>query len=494
MDPALQPPILKLPGATAQEVNRDNNKNGSQQRLLWIMIGLIIVLAFAVLILLPSIVDRSMERSTEAIPPVDRIKSNAPELQAVQNPSTERHDAELNLQAFLRMRAHPDLNNAQSWAKDEWKNALATADSGDDLHGQGLFNQASNAYENALNELSTILQSRPQRLEDALTRGQHLLAQNQSQDAGVAFELALALEPGQAEATVGLERASVRDQVLVLIDEGKKMEVKQEFSLALDTYRKAVQLDPMFDPAQEAQDSVELVLAEKHYQDSMSKALSQMEIGNFRASEEALNTASSILPDSPEVKDARQRLVEAIQLQTLTQLRIQADQYTKIEKWNEAATSYKSALKIDPQATFAKTGLLKAEGRLELHAQIDHYLSDPGRLTSIEPLVNAKKLLKGNSNISSDEPELKSKVARLQEAVRLSEEPVMLSIQSDNETEISIYHVGQFGKFHNQKLSLKPGKYTVVGFRPGYRDVRKVVTLGANKGETQIVVRCEELI
>jgi len=46
---------------------------------------------------------------------------------------------------------------------------------------------------------------------------------------------------------------------------------------------------------------------------------------------------------------------------------------------------------------------------------------------------------------------------------------------SDNLTEVSVYRVGRLGRFTAQELLLRPGRYTVVGTREGYKDVRQEV-------------------
>ena len=57
-----------------------------------------------------------------------------------------------------------------------------------------------------------------------------------------------------------------------------------------------------------------------------------------------------------------------------------------------------------------------------------------------------------------------------------------------------IFHVGKFGRFKKRQLNLKPGQYTVVGVRSGYRDVRKIVSLLPGQDAPMIDVRCEEKI
>jgi hypothetical protein len=65
-------------------------------------------------------------------------------------------------------------------------------------------------------------------------------------------------------------------------------------------------------------------------------------------------------------------------------------------------------------------------------------------------------------------------------------------LQSDGLTQVSIYHVGRLGQFTSQTLELRPGTYTVVGSRPGYRDVRQTLTVKPGSNQITLDIRCEE--
>jgi len=77
--------------------------------------------------------------------------------------------------------------------------------------------------------------------------------------------------------------------------------------------------------------------------------------------------------------------------------------------------------------------------------------------------------------------------------VATAERLLPVHIRSDEATEVVIYRVGRLGRFSARTLDLRPGTYTVVGSREGYRDVRKVFTLQPGY-EVEILVRCEERI
>jgi len=78
--------------------------------------------------------------------------------------------------------------------------------------------------------------------------------------------------------------------------------------------------------------------------------------------------------------------------------------------------------------------------------------------------------------------------------LRQAETPVKVALASDNATDVQIYRIGKLGLFEHRDLELMPGRYTVVGTRQGYRDVRKELNLLPGAPPSTLVVRCEEPI
>ena len=95
-------------------------------------------------------------------------------------------------------------------------------------------------------------------------------------------------------------------------------------------------------------------------------------------------------------------------------------------------------------------------------------------------------------SVADSEPKLAAKVSLLERHVTEARLPLTVMLRSDGETEIIIYHVGRLGSFVDHQLQLRPGTYTAVGSRPGYRDVRRVFTLTPGQPPVSIEIRCEE--
>lgn len=203
-----------------------------------------------------------------------------------------------------------------------------------------------------------------------------------------------------------------------------------------------------------------------------------------------LQRAAEAPPSPPSSADAN----VSVSSIGLDPLRSEAAQQEREARWTLALRSYEKALSIDPTATFAQHGKQRVEKLARLQQDIDYYLANPTRLQSPDPLKHAKDLLvaaEGSQNsgefLQASQQKLRNLVDRLGIAV-----PIML--RSDAETQVSIYRIGTFGQFMEQRLTLSPGEYLAVGTRDGYRDVRIRFRVFPDARDTVIEIRCEERI
>jgi tetratricopeptide (TPR) repeat protein len=306
------------------------------------------------------------------------------------------------------------------------------------------------------------------------------------------FTLALTLAPDHEEAARGLARAEVREAVLERMAAGRLAEASAQPDAAVQAYRAAAELDPEFAPAAAATERVAAAQAERAFATAMSRALEALEGGRFGAAAQALEQAATLRPGDRAVADARQRLATARRAAELERLRREADRLAAAEAWGAAAARYDAALQLDPAAGFARNGSAHASQRARLHARLDLYLEEPQRLFSPEPLGEAERLLAEVRPLPTDQPRLAAKVERLAGLVAAATTPRQVTLRSDGQTEVTVHHVGGLGRFGERQLALRPGSYTAVGARPGYRDVRVTFTVAVDGPPPVVDVRCRE--
>jgi len=82
----------------------------------------------------------------------------------------------------------------------------------------------------------------------------------------------------------------------------------------------------------------------------------------------------------------------------------------------------------------------------------------------------------------------------LRELVTLASTPIAVQLKSDQLTQVTLYRVGTLGAFAAKEVELRPGTYTVIGSRDGYRDVRRTFTVRPGGNLAPIDVVCVEPI
>jgi tetratricopeptide (TPR) repeat protein len=468
-------PVLQPPGNGHQPDDTGDN------RWLWISLALVLVLGLAVILVLPGLTDTSQQQAAAS--------TGSADAGAV---SVTAADANKAMQDWLQLRARLELENIAQWGEPGWSQAVDMAQAGERLLAQRNFSAAQQNFTRAVQQLQQLENGRGLLLSEALAAGFDALAENDVATAVKNFERVLAIEPDHQGAQAALSRALVRADVMQQMAMGVQEEANGDLVAAQAAYQQAITLDAAYEPALGAVERVTDQLHTLAFQDAMTRALSALDAGRLQTAGMALDEAARLQPDNQAVADNRSRLRQMRTAATLASLRRQAATQAGRENWQAVVDLYNKALTVDSSAGFARGGLAQAGERVKLNAQFDHYLQQPDRIYSPDPLKNAEKLLSAAGKAPAEEPKLAAKISALQQLVRQAATPVAITLRSDGQTEIAIYHVGRLGPFTEHRLELLPGEYTVVGTRAGYRDVRKQLRVPPGSASVSLLIRCEE--
>jgi len=472
-------PVLQPPGSG----HRPGEGGDGANRWLWISLALVLLLGLAVILVLPGWMDTSQQQAASS--------TDAAEIETVPVTATQANQA---LQDWLQLRARLELENIAQWGEPGWSQSLEMAAVGKRLLAQRNFSAAVQNLTRAVQLLQQLDNGRGTLLAEALAGGHEALSEDDVATAVMQFERVLAIDPAHQDAQGALSRAVVRADVLQQMAVGRQAEGNDDLVAAQAAYRQSILLDAAYEPAISALERVTEQLQSLAFQDAMTHALSALDAGRLQAAGKALDEAARLQPDNRVVVDSRQRLQQMRTAATLASLRRQAATQAGRENWQAVVDLYQKALAVDNSAGFARSGLTHAGERVKLNAQFDHYLQQPNRIYSPDPLKNAEKLLSAAGKVPVEEPKLAAKINALQRLVQQAATPVAITLHSDGQTEIAIYHVGRLGSFTEHRLELLPGEYTVVGTRTGYRDVRKKLPVLPGNASVSLLIRCEEPI
>ena len=414
---------------------------------------------------------------------------------AEQDPDTLRPQAEALLLEVIEQQEAVQRLGVRLWAADEHDQAISSGQAGDEAFRTRSFAEAVHHYRQALHALQELERRAGAVLAEQLRLGAQALDRNQGETAVRHFELAKAIDPHDRQATDGLQRARTIHRLFSLLEEGGNLEAANRLQEAARTYRQAVELDPLSSQARSALDRVTARLSEARFLQLIAEGYALLEARQFEDARTAFRAAGKLSPDSRQPGEGLAKVDRAVREERIESLKVEAEHFERQQEWALAEQSWQQLLALEPGASVAAEGAARARFRKTLLSRLQSYIENPQRLSSPRVAAEARALLE---DVASPEggpgSRVLAKAATLEEMLTLADRPVPIALQSDNETDVTLLRVARLGRFQHHEILLKPGRYTLVGSRPGYRDVRKTldVTLGMESGS--ISIRCEETI
>lgn len=331
-------------------------------------------------------------------------------------------------------------------------------------------------------------------LRESLAAGAAAIDAGDAAAARRAFERALLIEPGQAAAQRGIERAATLDELRGLLAEAGQLEAGGQAAAALAVYRKALQLDRDAAAARQAIARLEAQASGDAFATAMSQGLASLARRDFAAARAAFERAGRLRPAAPEVADGLAQVERGLAERVITGHLAAAEAAEREERWAQALAEYRKALDVDRNLLTARQGIERAEPRAMLDAELEAFIARPDRLFTAELRGAARAALQRARAVAAPGPLLARQVETVERLVVAAETPLRVALASDNLTQVTIHRVGRLGSFERKDVELLPGRYTVVGQRPGYRDVRRELSLLPGSEAPTVVIRCEEPI
>ena len=456
-------------------------------------------LAAGVFIVLPRWVEdsgsaKTSEQAAAAASAVPLLEETEPAIVDLEDLAQEMAEAENVLERALALRESLDARSAGLWGGDAYRNALGALTRGEQQLGRRAFTDAEASFQNALSELESVRASSTSIAADAIRRGREALAAGSSTEAEDAFALALQIQPSNAEAKRGLARAKVLDEVRNLVARGEELERRGELEGAAERYRQAVALDALARAAQQGLARIDSRASEAAFTRAMSEAVAALNRRDFEVARAGFERARAIEPDAPGVADGLEAVKEGERVQAIAEHREKAMAFETQEAWRSAEQQYQAVLDMDDTIRFAQEGKARAAVRAELSETLEFHIGHPERLSEDKVLEEASAILDDASAVLNAGPKIEAQIARLTDLVAEFSTPVQVRLLSDGKTEVVVYKIGPIGKFATHALVLRPGTYTVVGRRQGYRDVRYRLVVHADTPPEPLDIRCQEEI
>jgi tetratricopeptide (TPR) repeat protein len=380
------------------------------------------------------------------------------------------------------------------WGGEALARAQSGLTAGDAAMAARNYEAAVTHFESVAAALVALERRLPEVVSERLAAARAAFAAGRAADAQQKYTAALAAAPDDAAARAGLARARVLDDVLRATADGAAAEQAGQPEVAMAAYQRALQLDPATAGARAGLERLRSRASDDAYSAALSQAMAALARRDYATAEAAFERANRIRPGTAEVADGLQQLRRGAETRTLTATLERAAAAERNESWSEALGLYREALKVEPALRTAQDGVERVEPRAMLDAELQTFLDRPERLYSPSGRDVARNVLERAARQSAAGSRLQGQQSRLAELLRQAETPIRVALASDSATDVQIYRVGKLGLFERREVELMPGRYTVVGTRQGYRDVRKELNLLPGAASPTLVVRCEEPI
>ncbi len=383
---------------------------------------------------------------------------------------------------------------AAQWGEAEHRSATGELAAGDAAYEQREYIAALEHFKKIAPLLDTLEKRAGDALKEQLQTGAKALEQGRSEDATAAFGLALKIEPANAVAAQGLKRAATLDGVLRLVADAERLEKEGDVNGAIANFRKALGLDAQTQRAADGAARIEARLAGDAFASAMAQGYGALANAEYAEARSAFATARKIRPDAPEIAQALRQIEQEQRTGVIAAKLENARTLESQERWADALNEYRAVVELDSTVAAANEGVARVTPRANLNEQLELYLTQPERLFSQPVRAAAHETLARAGGVDNPGPLLKKQTATLSEWVARADVPVPVALQSDNLTRVTIYRVGELGAFAQRSLELAPGSYTLVGTRPGFRDVRREINVAPGAALDPVVIRCEDRI
>jgi len=464
-----------------------------RNRVLYAALGTLALVLLAVIFLLPAIVEERQQQQSPQLT-VDEAPEEA-QTESEETGETGRRDvADEALADVLQLQEQLQKQGVTAWAEEEWTAIQGETAAADEAYKSRQYAEATELYRRVHLKMQALAGEVDEALALTLQSGAAALEAGEQVAALEQFDVALQIDPDNSAAQAGRNRAQGLDKVLAQMDVALAHEANGRWDSAATAFAAVLELDARWQPAIEGRSRAQAAMADIRYQQAMAAGYEALSSGDYAAARVAFNTAVKAQPGDPNAAAALSEVASRQRLGEIVALNNQGEELQVSERWAEAVVVYERILELDSGVAEAGRQLATARSRAELDTRLQGLLENPDALADDGAWQSASAQLDVARQVQPAGPRLTGQVTALAELLRVARIPVPVQFVSDGFTEVVLYRVGRLGNFATREVELKPGVYTAVGTRPGYRDVRVSFRVAADAAMQPVAVSCEDPI
>jgi len=457
--------------------------------------GVLAAAALAVFWWFPSWIEGSRARRDES-PATTVAPAPVPELPALSPEEAAKLQAEGDalLVALLTQQKRLEAQSVATWGGAGWQRFTELVSKGEDAFLAGDLRTAVTSYRDATAAGDELLARAVQTVDRAFAAGNEAFAAGNVELALGQYDLVLGIDPEHVAAKAARARAERLPDVLALVQRADGERAAGDLQAALGSYREALAIDSDWQPARAAIAEVSSSLRDAEFEGRMTRGFAALAAENFDDAAQHFRAALELRPQAREAQDGVTQAEQGAKLEQIALVEARALAFERREMWEQAVAQYRGVLATDSNLVFAQTGLERALARAGLDSKLANLIANPTLLFSDSVLADARKLLEQTRLQADSGPRLTQQIAELDRLVGLAATPIAVRLESDSLTNVTMYRIGDLGVFASRQVELRPGTYTAIGSRDGYRDVRRTFTVLPGRPLEPIRVICVEPI
>jgi tetratricopeptide (TPR) repeat protein len=437
--------------------------------------------------------------SPQSTSPAPTPEKAPPQPEAAPAPAPKPQDDTADLAQLASERADYDkqvtalqARGVASWGGADFAAAQMQAAEANGAAAAGGVKIALQRLDQAQQLLKGVAGKAPQALAAQLKAGDAALASGHREQANEAYALALRIDPNNRRAIDGARRAGVLGGVLPLLSDARRAEAARNYSRAAQDFSQALSLDPGNQTAKSGLARANAAFGDDSYARAVGAGFAALGAGKLPEAQADFQQALGFRAHGKEATEGLQRVSAAMQASRLAGMRQKAANLEAQEHWQQAVSVYETALREDPSLAFARRGKQRDEAMEQLTDSLQQIINHPYRLSFPAVRDEAVTLLQQARQQNPAGPILQSQISQISRLLPQLDRPVLLNMISDNATQVTIPSIGVFGTFGRREIRLKPGTYTVIGTRDGYRAVHQEFNVEPGQQNVTISVSCSD--
>ncbi len=372
----------------------------------------------------------------------------------------------------LMARLQPlEQKGLQTWAPEEYQRLVETVSVGEQHYGEQRFREARDEYNYALLQVGALERTADPTFNRYMAQAEQLIGEKRYDNALADLEIARLIEPENETVPALINTATSGEAVDRLITKASFSLDQKQPSNALSLLTEALSLDPTREDVSRLTEEAKTLKQQMAFQDNMQAGFSALENQSFSDAISLFKQAQILEPGNADAVNALKLAEKQKLADDLNRLERSASAAMADEDWTQAIEHYQAALNLQPDTDFAETGLERATFFNTKRNQFAELLDKPERLADSDVADFALSVLKEIEGAQMPTM-LAQASARLEEALYAYSTPVQVTVLSDNRSTITLLRRESFSPFREKTLALKPGQYTLVARRSGYRDKR----------------------